>query len=175
MSLRTAPEPRRKKPVWQRRERDFIRRTPLSPTVRFSRWMDGGRHDDHTAIASKIEPGGKAGSVFYLESGVLEVDVAASTAGGRFDRFGRPGILQRKPHQQLFPAVARVDIEDDDAGNRTRHDGYVGQRPTFEPAAHLGLGRMSLLEGLPTHDGPLAALDHWHDRPAAGEIAQRGS
>jgi hypothetical protein len=33
---------------------------------------------------------------------------------------------------------------------------------------------LPVLEGLPAHHGPLAAFRHWHDRPAAREVAQRG-
>ena len=171
MSLRTAPEPRRKKPIWQRRERDFIRRTPLLPTVRFSRWMDGGRHDDHTAIASKIEPGGKAGSVFYLESGVLEVDVAASTAGGRFDRgnaafFSASRISDSSPpwlgstSRTTMPEIAPLTTATLANGQRTKTLAAPNdpvkrgarqpspQTDSFEPAAHLGLGRMSLARAI---------------------------
>ena len=60
---------------------------------------------------------------------MLEVDVATSPASCCFDRLRQPGVSQRKPRQRLFPAVARIDIEDNDAGDRSRHDGYVGRLP----------------------------------------------
>jgi hypothetical protein len=102
MTLRTAPEPRRKKPVCQRRERDFIRRTPLSPTVRFSRWMDGGRHDDHTAIASKIEPGGKAG--FEKRFAKFQNQIAWHLSSAALRASSAFGRAQSK-YQTCFPGL----------------------------------------------------------------------
>ena len=90
----------------------------------------------------------------------------------------RPSEAARRSSAQAasatLPAVAWVDIEDNNAGDRTGHDGYVGRGPPFEPTAYLRLGGMSIFEGLPAHNGPLTALGHRHARPAAREVAQGG-
>ena len=85
--------------------------------------MNRGRYNDHATVAAKIESREKPGPVSHLKSRMLEVDVTPAPAGGCLDCFGQLRATESKLLERLFATVPRIDIEDDNPGNRPCDNG----------------------------------------------------
>jgi hypothetical protein len=100
--------------------------------------------------------------------------MSTAAAGDRLNR-RRQGAVSRLPRDQtVFAAVALIDIENRDSGDRSGDDADVRLRPVLEPLRYLLRSGTALLEFLPPDKGSFPRWSDRYDRPAVAGIGQGG-
>ncbi len=140
---------------WHERQSVLVGTEVRSPGVAHPGGMEARRRDDQTALGLEVEAGGQHGRG-RGSAAQGEPHVAAAAAGRRLDRLRQGPELGLEPFERRLATMTRVDVEDDEVGDRARHDRDIRSRPAPPPAGDLGGRRPSGHARLPADRGMLA-------------------
>ena len=127
--------------------------------------------DDLRAVPQPVEPGPDLDRRGLLAR-VLEVQVPASPTAQDLHSDRDRAVFALEVLEGGVPVVARIDVEDDQAGDGAGDQAEAGIGPAAPPVPELAGGRPPLLELRPGDQRALAARLQRQRSPATG---QRGS
>src|SRR5438552_8584908 len=136
--------------------------------------MQRGRRHYVPSVRADIDTRRQPDLVAGESSRMREIEMAAATPGPAFQRCGHRAVLEFDLLQSLVPAVSRVDIDHDQAGDGTGHDSDASPRPLAKPAARFRLTGMSMLKLLPADQRSLISCPDRDDRPASSHVVVNG-
>src|SRR5690242_11829185 len=111
--------------------------------------MQRGRRHHVSSVCADIDTRRQPDLVADESPGVRAVEVAATTSGPAFDRRGQGAVLALELLQRLVAAMPWVDVDHNQARDRTGHDSDAGLGPLAKPAARFRFTGMSMLKLLP--------------------------
>src|SRR5207249_2128731 len=99
-----------------------------------------------------------------------EVEMAAATTGPAFNGCRHAAVLALEVLQRPISTVSHIDIDDNQAGDGTRHNADASRTASAKPSARFRLSRTSVLKVLPADQGSLVSSPNRNDRPASPNI-----
>jgi len=127
------------------------------------------RRNNVASVATQINARCEPSLVADKRTRVREIEVATATTRATFHRRGQTIVLPLETFQARLAAVPGINIEHDEARDRTGDDSNPGLWPIGNPSVHLFHLRAPVLKFLPAHQRTLAAplLIGMTDQPCA--------
>src|SRR5262245_24714220 len=132
--------------------------------------MHRERRDDVASVSAQIDAPRQPYLVAHQATRMCEVEMASAAAGPAFHRHRYSAMRALEALQADVATVPEIDIDHDQAGDRTGDDADAGIRPCAKPATSLGLTCTPVLKLLPPDERSLIARPDRDDRPASSHV-----
>ena len=108
-----------------------------------------------SSVCAEIDTSRQPDLVADESSGMREVEMAATATCPTFHRRGQAAVFALEPLKGCIAAMPQINIDHNQAGDRTRHDADAGIRACAKPVAHIRLTCAPTLKLIPLDERSL--------------------